>query len=94
MNSPKGYTVFSEENKIKSVLYKTLIVVIANEFITLNSGGWKTMHTKKCMNLSLAKSGYRVFQRKGLWYVEDMLRSDEMPFSDGMVLNNYARKAA
>src|SRR5574343_269291 len=67
--NPKGYNMFRECGKTKVILYKTIIVVFDGDTITLNSGGWRTAHTKKCMNIALKDSGYRVFQKKGDWYI-------------------------
>lgn len=68
----------------KVFLYNTKILVITGSRITFNSGGWRTNHTKNCMNDFLPK-GFRVYQRSFDWYLETP--SVEVPFSDGMSID-------
>ena len=84
---PKGYSQFVDSNnKTKVILYKTVIVIFdhINKLITLNSGGWTTMHTKKCINIALSNTPYKVFQRDHVWYVTDGITIT--PYSDHMQL--------
>lgn len=66
-------------------LYDTQILAIQHndKQIRLNSGGWKTNHTKNCMNDNLPE-GYRVFQKNFEWYVETP--QGTLDFEDEMVI--------
>ena len=66
---PKGLSVVKDGERTLAQLYNTLILKRSGNEITLNTGGWFTMHTKKCMNLVLADFGYYVKQVKGVWSV-------------------------
>ena len=55
-------------------LYNTDIVKIEHEAwgytnIILNSGGYRTNHTKNCMSDVLDKFGIRVFQKNFKWFL-------------------------
>lgn len=67
---PKGFKIIQVDstNQIAH-LYNTTIVKSSGRNIVLNSGGWYTMHTKKCMNIFLRPFNASVFQKKGQWYV-------------------------
>ena len=69
-------------------LYDTLIYKESNGYITLNSGGWRTKHTKNCIN-DLLPDGFKLYQRDFNWYV--VTPYSELPFTDNMVLelNKY-----
>ena len=83
---PKGYSVQVDTLSTKVVLYQTKIVEFdhVNKILTLSSGGWWTHHTKKCINLALSSTCYKVFQRDFGWYVTDGLTITE--FKDNMQL--------
>ena len=77
----KGLNVFSIGNKEYYKLYDTVIVIAehlddGSTRIRLNNGGWKTNHTKNCMNDFLRSFGFGVFQKNFKWYV----RGRELPF--------------
>jgi hypothetical protein len=77
----KGLNVWSIGNKEYYKLYDTVIVIAehledGSTRIRLNNGGWKTNHTKNCMNDFLRRFGFRVFQKDFKWYV----RGRELPF--------------
>ena len=77
----KGLNVFSIGNKEYYKLYDTVIVIAehlddVSTRIRLNNGGWKTNHTKNCMNDFLRRFGFGVFQKDFKWYV----RGRELPF--------------
>ena len=77
----KGLNVFSIGNKEYYKLYDTVIVIAehledGSTRIRLNNGGWKTNHTKNCMNDFLRRFGFGVFQKDFKWYV----RGRELPF--------------
>jgi len=71
MRQPKGLSVIEHQNQVLAKLYKTLIVVYDKNtnVLKLDNGGWRTAHTKKCINLVLSQYGYYVKQNKGQWYV-------------------------
>ena len=77
----KGLEIFSIGNKEYRRLYDTVIVDFNHDSegrtVTLNTGGWKTNHTKNCMNDFLRRFGFRVFQKNFKWYV----RGREVSFS-------------
>ena len=77
----KGLSVWNVGNKEYYKLYDTVIVIAehledGSTRIRLNNGGWKTNHTKNCMNDFLRRFGFGVFQKNFKWYV----RGRELPF--------------
>lgn len=83
----RGLSVIVQEGYIDVKLYNTIVVRrFNNGDMQLNTGGWYTASTKKAMNHVL--SGYRVFQRKGEWFVRDCVLKVDMPYTNGMVLKN------
>lgn len=87
MGLPKGLSIINHKGDTIATLYDTNICSVDNATsrIELNSGGWYTRHTKKCMNLFLATYDYEVQQVKGSWYVKDKL-GYMTPYQDGMKL--------
>lgn len=71
MRLPKGLSIVDVPNLTVAKLYNTNIVMIRHEdnCITLNHGGWKTKHTKKCINLVLARYGLKVVQKNFEWFI-------------------------
>lgn len=71
MGLPKGLTIVTVPKLTIAKLYDTNIVLVNQETqtITLNNGGWKTKHTKKCMNLALQQYGLEVRQKNFEWFV-------------------------
>jgi len=68
--SPKGFRVIQVNSTDQIAhLYETSIVKSYGRDLVLNSGGWFTNHTKKCMNIFLSPFNARVFQKKGDWFV-------------------------
>ena len=65
----KGLEVLNVGDKEYHKLYKTVIVERDGDKVTLNTGGWKTNHTKNCMNDFLKRFGFGVFQKDFKWYV-------------------------
>lgn len=84
--SPKGLKVTTKGLSLFATLYQTTIVVKTGNWVTLNSGGWKTMHTKKCLNLisNDLGLGFSVSQSKGQWFVSQ--NGTTVPFVDNIVL--------
>lgn len=69
------------------VTYQTTeIVCFTDDTVTLDSGGWRTVTTKRKMNQAANQFGlgYSVTQRKGQWFVWIAAEAREVPFADGM----------
>jgi len=66
----KGLEVLNDDGKEYHKLYDTVIVEHKGDKVTLNTGGWKTNHTKNCMNDFLKRFGFGVFQKDFKWYVK------------------------
>jgi len=66
-------SVFSADNGAVSVRYHNTVVARLNGdgTVTLNTGGWQTVTTKRRMNQALAMWGsdLQVFQRDFSWYL-------------------------
>jgi len=77
----KGLSVWNVGDKEYHKLYDTVIVDFNHDdegrTVTLNTGGWKTNHTKNCMNDFLGRFGFGVYQKDFVWYV----RGREVSFS-------------
>lgn len=88
MRKRKGLvTVFFNESRVfKAQLYDTVIFQSRADSITLNSGGFKTNHTKNCIN-DLLPSGFRLYQKDFEWLV-DTPYTKALPFIDNMELHN------
>ena len=81
MRKRKGLSVWNIGNKEYYKLYDTVIVIAehledGSTRIRLNHNGFKTNHTKNCMNDFLSRFGFKVFQKDFKWYV----RGKEIPF--------------
>ena len=81
----KGLNVWSIGNKEYYKLYDTVIVIAehledGSTRIRLNHNGFKTNHTKNCMNDFLSRFGFKVYQKDFVWYV----RGAEISFSFDM----------
>jgi sporulation protein YlmC with PRC-barrel domain len=66
---PKGLSIVSVANLKIAKLYDTNIVIVdgINNLITINTGGWYTRHTKKCINLVLNSMGLYLTQKNFKW---------------------------
>lgn len=84
---PKGLSIVNHNGLTIAQLYQTKIVIIdhVNNTVQLNSGGWNTNHTKKCINLVLNKHEIYLYQEKFNWYVN--INNTKHSFTDSMVLN-------
>ncbi len=89
-------TTFEMGSHGGSVTYISTKIVSwdANGNITLNSGGWQTVTTKRKMTQAARQFalGYCVSQRKGDWFVSIWNPTKEeyvaeLPFRDGMTFN-------
>lgn len=87
-----------------SVIYvNTRIVAWDGEHVTLNSGGWQTVTTKRKMNQAANQFGLRfcVYQRNFEWFVDiknpayvpggasPYWRGLAIPYRDGITFNIY-----
>ena len=80
-------------NGLLSVIYaRTLIVTADANDITLDSGGYRTLSTKKKMNQTAKdfELGFQVYQKKNKWFVQ--FRDNVLPFMDGMILHRHGDK--
>jgi len=70
---------------------QTNIVSWCDGYITLDSGGWETVTTKRKMNQASNQFalGYSVFQRNHKWYVEKPC-GETVEFQDGMWFKRHA----
>ena len=97
-------TTWAQKGDDVTVTYASTVVVRASgDTVTLDSGGWRTVTTKRKMNQASNQFALRfgVHQRKGQWYVDikspkyggDALapygQGLNIPFEDGMTFNIY-----
>ena len=63
-----GFNILVDQNgyDITAILYDTVIYRQKENEFQLKDGGFKTGHTKNCMN-DLLPDGYFINQRKGQW---------------------------
>ena len=80
----KGLKAYLSNDVQAFKLYDTLILSKNEKFIQLNTGGFKTNHTKNCMNDNLPE-GYSVYQEKFTWYVREP-NGGSRTFEDEMVI--------
>lgn len=93
-------TTWEHDANSGSVTYvNTRIVSWDGDTVTLNSGGWMTVTTKRKMCQAANQFGLRfcVFQRKGEWYVNvrntaNSFGALDMPFFDGMRFDKFTGK--
>ena len=86
MKNRKGLFKHSEKftrNYIAWQLYDTVIFIERDDKYILNTDGFKTNHTKNCMN-DLLPNGFRVFQKDFKWFIETP--KGNSPFQDGIVV--------
>ena len=87
MRQRKGLSVWNVGDKEYHRLYDTVIVDFNHDSegrtVTLNTGGWKTNHTKNCMNDFLKRFGFKVYQKDFVWYVSGP--SDTVRFDDDKI---------
>lgn len=83
MKKRKNLNVTNLGGKTIAQLYNTVIFQESNNIVTLNSGGFKTNHTKNCMN-DLLPEGFKVFQKNYVWYIKTPAKTVE--FEDNIHL--------
>lgn len=66
--------------------HSTDVVTVRGNEITLDSGGWMTVTTKRRMNQAARTFGlpFSVYQRRGEWFVE--YNGETKAYHDGMTL--------
>lgn len=84
MRKRAGFNYIEHEGIKLGKLYETLIFKQEGNKITLNSGGWRTNHTKNCMN-DVLPSGYCVYQKNYEWFIK-CPGEIVLPFVDGVEL--------
>lgn len=83
MKNRKGLYVRVEDFSTIYRLYDTDILTRGITTFVLNSGGWRTNHTKNCMNDNLPDE-YYVFQKDFIWYLKTP--NEVVDFVDNMVV--------
>ena len=66
-------------------LYATDILQFKGNKIILSSGGYKTVTTKTRINEFLEDKGFKVYQKKGEWFIDNGA-TEHIKFFDGIVL--------
>ena len=86
-----GYSTFRYVNsKGEEVIrfHRMDIIVFSKDrqVATLNTGGWRTVTTKKKMNQFLQEAGFKqgIYQKDFEWFVWDRQTDTEEEFFDGM----------
>ena len=90
----KGLEIWSvtinKKHTLTHTLYDTDIVTIGREGdytnVILNTGGWRTNHTKNCMNDVLTAYDLKVIQKDFNWFLVDEHNTIAWDFEDGMNL--------
>ena len=77
----KGLKLLVNGTDFDVQLYNTVVYSVRKNEAILNSGGYRTNHTKNSIN-DYIPMGYRVFQTKNVWYVQTPTNIIE--FKDGM----------
>ena len=88
--------VFTQGGVTRVVYQSTAVVEFSDLIITLNTGGWFTSTTKTRMNQASNQFelGFRVYQKKGQWFVNAKYYDEPLPFVDGVVsFSSHKQKA-
>ena len=83
-------TTWFNDGSHGGVTYQQTNIVSWNKGkITLRSGGWETVTTKKKINQASIQFclGFSVWQKNYAWFV-DLPSGDTVPFVDGMTFEN------
>ena len=88
-------SVMATGDRLSVIYAETLIVEKVGDTITLDSGGWETVTTKRKMNQAARQFalGYSVYQKDYRWFVA-MPDGQTVPFRDGMTFPRYATQSA
>lgn len=90
MNFPTYRTTVSNYDGVTRVVFhRTTVVRFDSDTITLNSGGWKTVTTKRRMNQASEHYGleFHVYQKDFVWYV--LWKGETLEYHDGMTLSRH-----
>ena len=89
----RGYAEFTLDDARGAVLYKTTVVLIKDNTLILNNGGWVTRSTIKAMNnyLIIHNIPSRVYTKKGIMYVRTT--SADIAFNNNKVTLNLENLA-
>jgi hypothetical protein len=93
--SPYKTSIMATGDRLAVTYVNTLIVDKVGDTITLDSGGWETVTTKRKMNQAAQQFalGYAVTQRNFKWFVT-LPTGATVPFYDGITFNRYEGAAA
>jgi hypothetical protein len=82
-------------DRLTVVYVSTPIVEKVGNTITLDSGGWETVTTKRKMNQTANQYalGFSVFQKAYKWFVT-LPTGATVPFFDGITFDRYSESAA
>jgi len=84
MKNRKGLSIHTVEGFLLYKLYDIIILSTNGKYFKLNTGGFKTKHTKNCMNDNLPE-GYKVYQENFTWYLKEP-NGGSRTFEDDMVI--------
>lgn len=91
-NGFTGHEVATTVTDNAVTYHETEVARIDGDTVTLDSGGWRTVTTKRRMNQASKEwgRGFRVYQEKGEWFVWFCNTPDEdaLPFTDGMTFES------
>ena len=84
-------TISTNDGKTSITYVNTAIVSFDADTVTLNSGGYQTVTTKRKMNQASNQFclGYGVYQKDYHWYV-DLPNGKTVEFYDGITINRTA----
>jgi len=82
--SRKGLHHVSAKGTEIAQLYDTVIMYRRGSKMFLNSGGWKTRHTKNCLN-DVLPYGFSVYQKNFEWFLNTP--EGTIPFKDNMEID-------
>ena len=82
-------TIEKDDKKVYVKLHSTYVArfIVGTNRAVLNSGGWRTVTTKTCINEALRQAGYhcRIFSHKGNWML--YTRYGDFEFEDCMIVD-------
>ena len=83
MKKRAGLNVITHKGQTIAQLYNTIIFIREGNNIKLNSGGWRTNHTKNCIN-DLLPARLHLYQKDFEWYLYDKINDHTINFEDNM----------
>lgn len=83
MKKRAGLNVVNHKGQTIAQLYNTVIFIREDNHIKLNSGGWRTRHTKNCIN-DLLPARLHLYQKDFEWYLYDKINDHTINFEDNM----------